>query len=68
MRVFSVTIVKMSSLSSSMASLALVSVFLPFLVAASPAADPLVTALAQLEKRANGANVIGYSSAATGCK
>ncbi|KAE9988934.1 hypothetical protein EG328_005644 [Venturia inaequalis] len=50
------------------ALLALVPAFLSSPVAASPAAQPQVTPLAQLEARANGANIIGYSSSGTGLR
>lgn len=52
----------------SMASLAALPVFLPMLVAAVPAADPLVTPAPVLDKRANGANIIGYSLSGTSCQ
>jgi hypothetical protein len=51
-----------------MASLAIVPVFLPFLVTAILATEPMVTLGTELLERANGANIIGYSASGTGCK
>jgi hypothetical protein len=58
----------MSFLTRSMASLAIIPVFLSLLVAAMPAAEPMVTIGAELLERANGANIIGYSASGTTCK
>lgn len=57
----------MSFFTRSMALLPLIPVLLSGSVVASPAAQPQVTPLAQLEERADGANIIGYSSSGTGC-
>ncbi|KIW02858.1 hypothetical protein, variant [Verruconis gallopava] len=55
----------MTSLTRSMATLVTLPIFLPILVAAIPAAEPLITPPASIEKRANGANIIGYSLSGT---
>jgi hypothetical protein len=57
----------MSLLMHSLPSFAILHIFLPFLVAAMPAAEPMVTIGAELHERANGGNIIGYSSSGTGC-
>ncbi|KAF2429590.1 hypothetical protein EJ08DRAFT_269769 [Tothia fuscella] len=56
----------MSFVTHSVASLALLPIFLSSLVGAMPAAEPMITAVARLAERANGANVIGFSTSGTG--
>jgi hypothetical protein len=51
-----------------MASLAIIPIMLPMLIAAMPAAEPMVTIGAELHARANGGNIIGYSASGTGCE
>ncbi|TLD20125.1 hypothetical protein E2P81_ATG09195 [Venturia nashicola] len=58
----------MSSLMRSMAMLALLPTLIFDSVAASPASQPQLTPLAHLEERANGANIIGFSSSGTGLR
>ncbi|QDS71528.1 hypothetical protein FKW77_005156 [Venturia effusa] len=56
----------MPSSSRAMALFAFMSLLLFWPVGASPAAKPQVTPLARLDERANGANIIGFSSSGTG--